>query len=148
MKHHIPARATAQEGQLAEVWGDVVSRPQLGRAIVIGAVVSVAVYWIALHTIAPMAETPAIGKALAMLAGVLGCLVGGTISARLFRPKRVVVEEVPAGATWQTEILDQIEQEGGPFGRVEDLPPAVVREMKDVGLYEVFRAHEQKRTGA
>lgn len=145
MTHRNPARPTGAEGQLAEVWGDVVSRPQLGKAILIGAAVSLAVYGIALEIIVPRASTPDIGKALAMLAGIIGCIVGGAICARAFRPKRVVVEQVPAGATWQTEVLEQLEQEGGPIGRVEDLPASVAKEMKEVGLYDLFRDYERNR---
>ena len=145
MTDQTPARAAGTEGQLAEIWGDVVSRPQLGKAILIGAAVSLAVYGIALETIAPLAATPAIGKALAMLAGIIGCIIGGAICARAFRPKRVVVEEVPTGAMWQTEVLDQLVQEGGPIGKVEDLPASVAGEMKEVGLYDLFRDYERNR---
>ncbi|WP_343315852.1 hypothetical protein AAIB41_13775 [Brucella sp. BE17] len=139
------AHSAGPDGQLAEIWGDVVSRPQLGKAIVIGAAVSLAVYAIALQIIVPRASTPDIGKALAMLAGIIGCIVGGAICARTFKPKRLVVEEIPTSATWQTEVLDQLEQEGGPLGRVEDLPASVVDEMKQVGLYDLFSDYERKR---
>lgn len=145
MNDPTPAHLVGSDGQLAEIWGDVVSRPQLGKAILIGAAVSLAVYLIALAIIAPLASTPAIGKAIAMLAGILGCITGGAICARAFRPKRKVVEQVPAGAIWQTEILEQLEQEGGPMGRMEDLPPAVAAEMREVGLYSVFQDYEQHR---
>lgn len=136
--------ATAQ-GQLAEIWGDVVSRPQLGKAMTIGAILSVAVYFVALHTVAPLAATPAVGKALAMLAGIVGSVGSGAICARMFPPKRVVSEHVAGASAWQTEVLEQLEQESGPIGKVRDLPPAVVEEMRQVGLYEVFQTFEQGR---
>lgn len=151
MTHNNPGRPkggaqlAGPEGQLAEIWGDVVSRPQLGKAILIGAAVSLAVYGIALQIIVPLASTPDIGKALAMLAGIIGCIIGGAICARAFKPKRIVVEEIPTGATWQTEVLEQLEQEGGPLGKVEDLPAPVVDEMKQVGLYDLFSDYERKR---
>ncbi len=136
--------ATAQ-GQLAEIWGDVVSRPQLGKAMTIGAIISVAVYFIALHTIAPLAATPAVGKALAMLAGIIGSVASGAMCARIFPPKRVVSEHVAGASAWQSEVLEQLEQEGGAIGETRDLPPAVVEEMRQVGLYEVFQTFEQSR---
>ena len=145
MNNPTPAPASGPDGQLAEIWGDVVSRPQLGKAILIGAVVSLAVYAVALATIAPLASTPAIGKALAMLAGIIGCILGGAICARLFQPKRRVVEQIAPGAIWQTEVLDQIAIEGGAIGSVEDLPAAVAQEMREVGLYSVFQDYEQDR---
>lgn len=140
-----PAPSAGRHGQLAEVWGDVISRPQLGKAMIIGAVLSVAAYFIALQLITPLAATPAIGKALAMLAGIVASVVGGAICARIFPPKRVVVEQVAAGTTWLTEVLEQLEQDGGPIGRVQDLPPVVAEEMRQVGLYEIFRNHESER---
>jgi hypothetical protein len=136
-------RAVGTQGQLAEIWGDVVSRPQLGKAMTIGAVFSVVVYFVALQTIAPLASTPAIGKALAMLAGILGSVAGGAFCARIFPPKRVVSEHVADAGAWQTEVLEQLEQEGGPIGRLDDLPPVVADEMRQVGLYKVFEAYER-----
>ncbi len=138
-------RAESSQGQLAEIWGDVVSRPQLAKAMAIGAIISVAVYFIALHTIAPLAATPAVGKALAMLAGIIGSVASGAICARIFPPKRVVSEHIAGASAWQSEVLAQLEQEGGPIGQVRDLPPAVVEEMRQVGLYEVFQTFEQSR---
>ncbi|MEP7453874.1 hypothetical protein [Phyllobacterium sp. SB3] len=138
-------RAVGVHGQLAEIWGDVVSRPQLGKAMIIGAVASIAIYFLALQTIAPLASTPAVGKAIAMLAGILGSVASGAVCARLFAPKRMVVEQAQTGTVWQTEILEQLEQEGGPIGRVEDLPPPVAQEMREVGLYDLFKSYEERR---
>lgn len=137
--------ATATHGQLAEVWGDVVSRRQLGKAMAIGAVLSVAIYLAALATLAPLAATPAIGKALAMLGGILGSVASGAICARIFPPKRIVSEAAQTGTEWQREVLDQLEQEG-PIGRVAELPPAVVQEMRDVGLYDLFKTYEDRHS--
>lgn len=145
MTEQTALRAAGAQGQLAEIWGDVVSRPQLGKAMTVGAAISVAVYFIALHTIAPLAATPAVGKALAMLAGIIGSVGSGAICARMFPPKRVVSDHAAGASAWQTEVLEQLEQEGGPIGEVCDLPPAVVEEMRQVGLYEVFQTFEQGR---
>ncbi|MES5048202.1 hypothetical protein ABVB72_23395 [Rhizobium nepotum] len=139
-------QATGTQGQLAEIWGDVVSRPHLGKAITIGAVISVTVYFIALLTIAPLAATPAVGKALAMLAGITGSVFGGVVCARIFPPKRVLSDHVADASTWQAEVLEQLEQEGGPIGLLTDLPPVVAEEMRQVGLYEVFQNYEQGRS--
>jgi hypothetical protein len=145
MKDDSSVRAAGPHGQLAEIWGDVVSRPQLAKAMIIGAILSVAVYYVTLATIAPMASTPAVGKALAMLAGIVGSVISGAVCSRMFSPKRVIVEQAQTGTAWQTEILEQLEQEGGPIGRVEDLPPVVVQEMREVGLYDLFKTHQDRR---
>ncbi|GGA94115.1 hypothetical protein GCM10011491_22920 [Brucella endophytica] len=138
-------RATGPHGQLAEVWGDVVSRPQLAKAMIIGAILSVVVYYVTLATISPLAATPAVGKALAMLAGIVGSVVSGAVCSRMFAPKRVVVEQAETGTAWQADILEQLEQEGGPIGRVEDLPPVVAQEMREVGLYDLFKNYQDRR---
>ncbi|MGF9694351.1 MULTISPECIES: hypothetical protein [unclassified Rhizobium] len=137
-------RAAGAHGQLAEIWGDVVSRPQLAKAMIIGAILSVAVYYATLAAIAPMAATPAVGKALAMLAGILGSVISGAVCSRIFAPKRVVVEQAQTGTAWQADVLEQLEQEGGPIGRVEDLPPVVVQEMREVGLYDLFKTYQDR----
>jgi hypothetical protein len=113
--------------------------------MIIGAVLSVAIYYVALATIASMAETPAVGKALAMLAGIFGSVVSGAVCSRMFAPKRVVVEQTQTGTEWQADILEQLEQEGGPIGRVEDLSPVVIQEMREVGLYDLFKNHQDRR---
>lgn len=139
-------QAPGPQGQLAEIWGDVVSRPQLGKAMIIGAVMSVAAYFAALQVIAPLAATPAVGKALAMLAGIIGSVASGAVCSRIFPPKRVVSEHISDASAWQVEVLEQLEQEGGPIGRLSDLPPVVAEEMRQVGLYEVFQTYEQGRS--
>lgn len=141
-------RAAGTHGQLAEIWGDVVSRPQLAKAMIIGAILSVAVYYATLAAIAPMAATPAVGKALAMLAGILGSVISGAVCSRMFAPKRVVVEQAQTGTAWQADVLEQLEQEGGPIGRVEDLPPVVVQEMREVGLYDLFKTYQDRSSAA
>ena len=139
-------RASGTYGQLAEVWGDVVSRPQLAKAMIIGAILSVSIYYATLATIAPLAATPAVGKALAMLTGILGSVISGAVCSRMFAPKRVVVEQAQTGTSWQTDILEQLEQESGPIGRVEDLPPVVAQEMREVGLYDLFKDYQDRRS--
>ncbi|WP_141719998.1 hypothetical protein [Rhizobium sp. YK2] len=139
-------RAVGSQGQLAEIWGDVVSRPQLGKAMMIGAVMSVAVYSAGLYIVAPLAATPAVGKALAMLAGIIGSVTSGAVCARIFPPKRVVSEHVADASAWQVEVIEQLEQDGGPIGRLSDLPPVVAEEMRQVGLYDVFQNYEQGRS--
>ncbi|MBB4321258.1 cell division protein FtsW (lipid II flippase) [Agrobacterium tumefaciens] len=139
-------QATAPQGQLAEIWGDVVSRPQLGKAMMIGAVMSVVVYFAGLQMTTPLAATPAVGKALAMLAGIIGSVASGAVCARIFPPKRVVTEHIADASAWQVEVLEQLEQEGGPIGRLSDLPPVAAEEMRQIGLYEVFQNYEQGRS--
>ncbi|WP_457588740.1 hypothetical protein [Ensifer canadensis] len=136
----VRAPAPSVGDNLAEVWGDIVDRTQLAKAIAIGTGVSLSTYWIAGWFLAGRASTPEIGRAIAMLFGILGCVGGGIIGARLFKPKRVIVDET-ANAAWRIAALDQLNLERGGVGRIEDLPPVAAAEMKEVGLYDLFANH-------
>ena len=126
---------------LAEVWGDVVDTRHLGQAILIGAVVSVATYYAAAALLSGAVATPAVAKAYAMLAGMGGCVLSGVICAKLFAPKREVVEDAGDPA-WREEAIADLIKETGRLGGVDELPPAARAEMKELGLYDAFAAHE------
>jgi hypothetical protein len=132
-------------GQLAEVWGDVVSRPQLGKAILVSAVSSVTTYGVALVALAPLASTPSVGKAMALLAGIVGSVIGGAVCSVAFLPKRIVVDGDSLAAAWQFTVLEQLEQDEGNLGDLHQLPPEVLQEMRAVGLYDVFRDFADRR---
>ncbi|MFT4000863.1 MAG: hypothetical protein QM684_11540 [Rhizobium sp.] len=138
------AAGSSSETGLAEIWGDVVSRRELAIAIVIGAAVSLATYWAAGLLFQSIVADKSLARALAMLAGLLGCVAGGTICAFRFKPKRQVLDEVGDGA-WRTAALDELVIETGSIGKVEDLPDAVAAEMRDVGLYDAFAAYERRQ---
>lgn len=133
---HVP------QGNLAEVWGDTVDLGHLGKAVLIGAAVSLACFFVANLLLAAAVSTPDLARAYAMLAGLGGCLVGGAICARLFPPKREVVEH-STESFWQEEVLDQLASEHGTLGSVSDLPAATVREMKELELYDLFASHDR-----
>ncbi len=126
---------------LAEVWGDVVDRRQLAAAVVIGAVVSLATFLIAARIFAAIVASPDVGRAYAMLVGMLGCVLSGVICARLFPPKRVVLESASDPA-WRLAAMQQLASETGDLGQVRDLPPAVATEMKELGLYDLFASYD------
>ena len=41
------------------------------------------------------------------------------------------------------EVLARLDEEHGGLGKLADLPPVVVAEMKELGLYDLFAAHEK-----
>ena len=132
--------------QLAEVWGDVVSRPQLGKAILIGATCSVSAYFAALDVIVPLTTTSTIGRAMAMFCGVAGALLGGLLCSLLFPPKRtLVVDRAGSSATWQQEGIENLRQDEGSLGSMKDLPVYVIQEMRAVGLYRAFADFEERQ---
>jgi hypothetical protein len=140
----IPTDHTVAKRQLAEVWGDVVDLRQLGVAITIGAVISLSTYFIAGRIFAATIEVAAVGRAYAMLAGLVGCVVGGIVCAKLFPPKREVMESA-ADPSWRAEAMEQLAAETGTIGRVDDLPSVVAHEMKELGLYDLFASYDSTR---
>lgn len=131
---------------LLELWGDTVQTRHLAAAIAIGAAVSLSAFAIASQVLAEYVRTPELARAYAMLAGLAGCVVAGVLCARLFPPKRVVSEDADAqaAASAREQALDRLAEELGGLGRVADLPPAVVQELRDLQLYELFAAREGK----
>lgn len=140
------ARASGSGLHLAEIWGDVVDIRQLGMAIVIGAVISVGTFLIAVQILGSIASVAAIGRAYAMLAGLGGCVISGVVCARLFAPKREVIETV-ADPRWREEAMDELVKETGSVGHAADLPPVTVDEMKELGLYDTFASYETRHAG-
>jgi hypothetical protein len=127
---------------LAQVWGDVVDLRHLRLAIPIGAAVALGAYLGSTMLFRLLVEDPAMARAYGMLVGIVGCVSGGAICAVLFKPKRIVRERMDDSA-WLEQTLDQLAAERGGIGRVEDLPPAAVRELKDLGLYDLFAARAE-----
>ena len=66
-------------------------------------------------------------------------LAAGVICARIFPPKRVVTEQdISSDPAWRAEVLAELENQPGGLGRIADLPPAVVNELKELKLYDLF----------
>lgn len=125
--------------RLAEVWNDTVDLRQLAWAIVIGIGISVTAFFLASRWLRTVVSSPELAHAYAMLAGLAGCVLAGVICARRFPPKRVVVEEgASKDPAWRAEVLAELAAQPGGLGRIEDLPPAAVQELKELGLYELF----------
>jgi len=136
---------------LVEIWGDTADTGHLAWSIVIGAVVSLAAFVFASRMFVGLAGSPELARAYAMLAGLAGCLLAGAICARLFPPKREVVEGHGAAGNdvaWREQALDKLAEEAGGLGRLADLPPAVVAELKELELYELFAARERGAAAA
>ena len=128
--------------ELYEVWGDTVDVRHLVYAILIGAIVSLSAFFTAQHFLLEWVASAQMARAYAMLVGIVGCLVGGAISASLFKPKRHVVEH-EADPAWRSQILKDLQSEFGDLGRLADLPPETIAELKEMDLYELFVDYEK-----
>jgi len=125
--------------RLAEVWGDTVDLRHLAWAIAIGTGISVLGFYLASRWLATVVESRQLAHAYAMLAGLAGCVIAGVICARAFPPKREVTElDTSNDPEWRREVLEELARQPGGLGTVQDLLPAVVQELKELKLYELF----------
>lgn len=123
---------------LYEVWDDTIDGRHLAMSIGIGAVVSLGAYFAAQHLLHYLVESAQMARAYAMLIGILGCLAGGAISAKLFPPKRDVQENL-ADQGFREQVVADLLKEYGSLGRLEDLSAEVIAELRELELYELFR---------
>ncbi|KAF1020872.1 MAG: hypothetical protein GAK30_02260 [Paracidovorax wautersii] len=136
-------------GALAEVWGDTVDLRHLAWSIVIGIGISVTGFLLASRWLASIVESRQLAHSYAMLAGLAGCVIAGVICARAFPPKRQVTEQdASTDPAWRREVLEDLAQQPGGLGRIADLPPVVVQELKELKLYELFAHNENTPRGA
>jgi hypothetical protein len=135
-------RNTNKRGQLLEVFGDTVSGTHLAWSIVIGCAMSLSAFLLASQVLTAVVASPEMARADAMLVGLAGSLIAGVICAKLFPPKREVVEHA-TDPFWREEVLAQLVAETGTLGSISDLTPAAVQELKGLGLYELFAAHDK-----
>ncbi|HCQ46948.1 MAG TPA: hypothetical protein DIW53_09240 [Achromobacter sp.] len=132
-------QSPAPSWRLAEVWSDTVDLRQLAWAIGIGIAISVTGFFAASRWLRGMVASPELAHAYAMLAGLAGCVIAGVICARLFPPKRAVIEHTSThDPAWRAEVLAELADQPGGLGSLADLPEPVVRELKELGLYDLF----------
>ena len=156
--------------QYVDVWGDTVDARHLKWSILIGISVSFTAFVLANAILSRFVHDPAMARAYAMLVGLGGCLLGGVICARLFKPKRIAAAlEADEGRRAQL-IAELVRNQGtrgsrrrnaetgtashagsardtsSSYNGVGSLPPHVIAEMREVGLYDLFA--EQERLAA
>lgn len=138
-----------QKRTYAEIWGDVVDIKHLSYAIIIGIVVSVTFYIVGLKIIhSAMPElSESLNKAYGLLIGIAGSLLAAVISAKLFKPQRIVNEGEGYVEEDRYAVLKDL---GVDLEKEAELlktaDPQVIAEMKELGIYDLFTGKiEQKR---
>ncbi len=129
------------DDNLYEVWGDTVDSRHLLAAIAVGAACSLGAFFLAEHLLTGWVESTQMARAYAMLLGILGSLVGGGVSACLFKPKRHVVEHI-ADPAWRQQVIEELRVEYGGIGQLSDLPPEVRNELRELGLERLLDGAE------
>lgn len=118
-----------------EVWGDTVVIKELFTAVIIGIVLTMAFYLAGTKLFVgnPNIEV-SLAKGYSLLIGIVGCLLSGVISAKLFKPKRNIEEKLERGEV--DEILKlagmTVEEEAEALGKVS---PEIIAEMEDLEMW-------------
>jgi hypothetical protein len=123
--------------ELLDVWGDTVDRRHLRLAVLIGGAGGLVPLLIADELIPHIEENAALAHAYALLVGLVACVLVGGLCAKLFAPKRIVVE---AGTDDEAraEVLDALRGERHGLGSIDDLPAATVAELRELELLDLF----------
>lgn len=137
----------ARERQYLEVWGDTVDSRDLLGAIGLGLGIAVPVFVLAEWGFGELTGGDPLARSYALLTGLAACVAAAVIGARLFKPKRIV-DEGAATVGSRTEAMDAIEAEIGPLGDPDELPPATLEEVKELGLYDDLKAQHLKNVRA
>ncbi|QIX27944.1 hypothetical protein ncot_16130 [Nocardioides sp. JQ2195] len=134
--------------RLIEVWGDTVDSRHMTGAIALGIGIATPSFLLARRIFEGTVEDQSLAQSYALLVGLAACLVAAFISARLFKPKRVVTE-VESTLEGRREALANIAAEGGEWTDPAELDPEVQEELRSLGLYDVLvEAHRDKEVSA
>ncbi len=121
------------------VWGDVVSLKELVYSALIGIVVTMGMFLIGQYLFNEVIEgiDEALANGYALLVGVSGVFVSGFISAKLFKPKRVIEDKMEA------EAIENILKDAGitieeEIEALSTASPEVIQEMEELELYALL----------
>ena len=123
-----------KEKVLTEVWGDTVNIKELAISIILGVIFTMCFYLIGRKIFMSMGTIEEnLAKGYALI-GIAGCFIAAVISAKSFRPKRLVAEL--DSTTDIAEVLEYAhmtpEEEGEALTKVG---PDVIKELEDLELY-------------
>ena len=127
-----------QQGYL-NVWGDTVDFKELLTGVFLGAALGYSSYIAGLWYLKSF--HPGIEKGLlqgyALIFGVCGCLVIGVIAAKVFKAKRIFIED-DYGIDKNSALLElnlNLQQEAE---YLKGVAPDVIEEMHKLGIYQLF----------
>lgn len=121
------------------VWGDVVSLKELVLASVIGIAVTMGMFLLGQYLFNEVIDgiDEGLANGYALLIGVSGVFIAGFISAKLFKPKRIVEDKM------ETEEIESILNDAGitleeEIEALATASPEVIQEMEDLELYALL----------
>lgn len=153
---------TEKKQVLTEVWGDTVALRELMISAVLGVVLTMSFFLAGRSVLLGLGTIePSLANGYSLLVGIAGCLLSGVISARLFKPKRIIEERYDA------EEIETILASAGltvaeEAEALSTLDPRLIAEMEDLELYSLlalipqgspnykpeYKAYAQSGTGA
>ncbi|GHU08064.1 hypothetical protein FACS1894158_17060 [Betaproteobacteria bacterium] len=132
---------------LAEIWGDTVNMKHLFGAMLIGVVLGFSFYWTGLQVVRSYYPNiqASLSQAVALLVGIVGCLLAAVISAKLFPPKRSLTEQESTEedrARILHELQVDITQEAAD---IKDMPQDILDEMRELQLDKLFQSSTSEK---
>lgn len=124
--------------QLTEVWGDTVDLKELMIASILGIALTMAMYLIGRSIFLKIDGLDVgLAKGYSLLLGIVGCIASGVISAKLFKPKRVIEEK------FENENIEDILKAAGmtvedEINALRNVDPAIIAEMEEFELYSLL----------
>ncbi len=121
-----------------EVWGDRVILKELGIACLLGVGLTMSFFLIGQKIFLGMEGLEvSLANGYALIVGVLGCIISGVVSAKLFKPKRNIEER------FEFEDIEDILQAAGITVEEERQALAVadedvIKELEDLQLYALL----------
>jgi hypothetical protein len=128
---------------LVEVWGDTVDERHVKIAVGLSVLLAVPSFLGARALFTTTMDNQDLARTYAMLVGLAACLVAAVISARFFKPKRVVTERQLDPEEQIAAAMDLAQLPLG-LGTLSSLSEAEQQEMRRLGLYDVFAEAERR----
>jgi hypothetical protein len=113
------------------VWNDAVDPRQLSLSIALCVAIGLPAFLVSRAVLAGVLHQPALAGGYALLIGLVGCVLGAAVCARLFPPKRALAE---GPETDRAAALAELESLGGTAEEFAALPRDVQGELRALGL--------------
>jgi hypothetical protein len=137
------AEGSTDDSRLVEVWGDTVDERHVKIAVALSVLLAVPSFLGARALLSATMENQDLARTYAMLAGLFSCLVAALISAKFFKPKRIVTERQLDPEEQIAAAMDLAQLPLG-LGTLSSLSEAEQAEMRRLGLYDVFAEAERR----
>ncbi|AQA06208.1 hypothetical protein BVC93_07325 [Mycobacterium sp. MS1601] len=137
------SEGSIDDSRLVEVWGDTVDERHVKSAVALSVVLAVPSFLGARALFSTTMENQDLARTYAMLAGLFACLLAAVISAKFFKPKRIVTERQLDPEEQIAAAMDLAQLPLG-LGTLSSLSEAERGEMRRLGLYDVFAEAERR----